>query len=47
MDPSNIIKEIVDKQKTSFFTKLGFLKPKREGTDCESISIYYEPFHII
>ena len=41
------IKSIVDKQKTKFFAKLGFLKPKREEIDCEAISLYYEPFHVV
>jgi hypothetical protein len=41
------IRKIVDKQKTKFFTKLGFLKPKREDIDCELVSLYYEPFHIV
>lgn len=41
------IKEIVDKKKTKFFAKLGFLKPKREDIDCEAISLYYEPFNVV
>jgi hypothetical protein len=41
------IGKVVNKRKTRFFTKLGFLKPKREDIDCESISLYYEPFHIV
>jgi hypothetical protein len=41
------IKKITYEQKNNFFTKLGFLKPKREEIDCESVSLFYEPFHIV
>lgn len=46
IDPSSI-KKITYAQKNSFFAKLGFLKPKREEIDCESVSLFYEPFHIV
>jgi hypothetical protein len=39
-------KNVVDKEKTGFFGKLGFLKPKREEVECESILLFYEPFVI-
>ena len=37
---------VVDKGKTGFFAKLGFLKPKHEEIECESILLFYEPFII-
>lgn len=37
-------KSIVEKDKTRFFAKLGFLKPKHEEIECESIMLFYEPF---
>ena len=37
-------KYIVEKDKTGFFAKLGFLKPKHEEIECESIMLFYEPF---
>jgi len=37
-------KNIVEKDKTRFFAKLGFLKPKREEIECESVLLFYEPF---
>jgi len=43
MDLENA-KNIVEKDKTKFFAKLGFLKPKREEIGCESILLFYEPF---
>jgi hypothetical protein len=43
MDLENT-KNIVEKDKTRFFAKLGFLKPKREEIECESILLFYEPF---
>ena len=43
MDLENA-KNIVEKDKTKFFAKLGFLKPKREDIECESILLFYEPF---
>lgn len=43
MDLENA-KNIVEKDKTGFFAKLGFLKPKREEVECESILLFYEPF---
>ena len=43
MDLENA-KNIFEKDKTRFFAKLGFLKPKREEIECESILLFYEPF---
>jgi len=43
MDLENA-KNIVEKDKTRFFAKLGFLKPKREEIECESVLLFYEPF---
>ena len=40
------VRKVVEKDKTSFFTKLGFLKPKQEDIDCESVLLFYEPFLI-
>lgn len=37
-------KNIVEKDKTKFFAKLGFFKPKREEIECESVQLFYEPF---
>jgi len=37
-------KNIVEKDKTGLFAKLGFLKPKHEEIECESILLFYEPF---
>ena len=37
---------VVEKGKTGFFAKLGFLKPKHEEIECESILLFYEPFII-
>jgi len=37
-------KNIVEKDKTGFFAKLGFLKPKHDEIECESILLFYEPF---
>jgi len=37
-------KNIVEKGKTGFFAKLGFLKPKHEEIECESVLLFYEPF---
>jgi len=37
-------KNVVEKSKTGFFAKLGFLKPKREEIECESVLLFYEPF---
>jgi hypothetical protein len=39
-----ITKEVVEKDKTGFFAKLGVLKPKREEIECESVLLFYEPF---
>lgn len=38
------IREIVQKEKTGFFVKWGFLKPKQEEIECQSIQLFYEPF---
>jgi len=43
MDLENA-KNIFEKDKTRFFAKLGFLKPKREEIECESVLLFYEPF---
>lgn len=43
MDLENA-KNIVEKDKTGLFAKLGILKPKREEIECESILLFYEPF---
>lgn len=40
------VREVVEKKKTKFFTKLGFLKPKNEEIECESILLFYESFLI-
>ena len=40
------VRNVIEKDKTKFFTKLGFLKPKLEEIECESISLFYEPFLI-
>ena len=37
-------KRVVEKGKTGFFAKLGFLKPKHEEIECESLPLFYEPF---
>ena len=37
-------KNVVEKDKTGFFAKLGFLKPKHEEIECESVLLFYEPF---
>jgi hypothetical protein len=37
-------KNVVEKDKTRFFAKLGVLKPKREEIECESVLLFYEPF---
>jgi hypothetical protein len=38
------IKNIVEKDKTKFFARLGFFKPKHEEIECESVELFYEPF---
>ncbi len=38
------IKNIVEKDKTKFFAKLGFFKPKHEEIECESVQLFYESF---
>jgi len=37
-------RSVVEKDKTHFFSKLGFLKPKRDEIECESVLLFYEPF---
>ena len=37
-------KSIIEKDKTKFFSKLGFFKPKHEDIECESVQLFYEPF---
>ena len=37
-------RNVVEKDKTGFFAKLGFLKPKRDEIECESVLLFYEPF---
>jgi len=39
-------KNVVAKDKTRFFAKLGFLKPKHEEIECESVLLFYEPFAV-
>jgi len=38
------VKNIVERDKTKFFAKLGFFKPKHEEIECESVQLFYEPF---
>lgn len=38
------IKNVVEKNKSSFFAKLGIIKPKQEEIECESLQLFYEPF---
>jgi hypothetical protein len=38
------VKQIVEKDKTKFFAKLSFFRPKHEDIECESIQLFYEPF---
>lgn len=40
-------KDIVEKEKTGFFSRLGFFKPKSEEIDCELVSLYYEPYIVV
>jgi len=37
-------KNLVEKDKTKFFAKLGFFKPKHEEIEFESVQLFYEPF---
>jgi hypothetical protein len=37
---------IIEENKTKFFTRLGFLKPKQGEIECESILLFYESFLI-
>jgi len=34
------VKNVVEKGKTGFFAKLGFLKPKHEEIECESVLLF-------
>ena len=43
IDPETA-KNVVEKGKTGIFAKLGFLKPKHEEIECESVLLFYEPF---
>ncbi len=40
------VRNAIEKDKTRFFAKLGFLKPKHEEIECESVLLFYEPFLI-
>ena len=40
------VKNVVEKGKTGSFARLGFLKPKHEEIECESVLLFYEPFVI-
>lgn len=35
---------IVERDKTKFFAKLGLFKPKHEEIECEAVQLFYEPF---
>lgn len=37
---------IIEKDKTKFFAKLGFFKPRHEDIECESVQLFYEPFMV-
>lgn len=39
-------KDIVEKDKTKFFAKLSFFRPKHEDIECESVQLFYEPFMV-
>jgi len=38
------VKNIIEKDKTRFFARLGLFKPKDEEIECESVQLFYEPF---
>ncbi len=38
------VKNIVEKDKTKFFAKLSFFRPRNEDIECDSIQLLYEPF---
>jgi hypothetical protein len=38
------IRAVIQKEKTGFFAKWRFFKPKQEEIECESIQLFYEPF---
>lgn len=40
------VRNVIEKNKTGFFAKIGFLKPKHEEIECESVLLFYEPFLI-
>lgn len=37
-------KDVVEKEKTGLFARLGVLKPKHEEIECESVLLFYDPF---
>ena len=41
------IKNVVEKNKSSFFAKLGIIKPKQEEIECESLQLFYESFVVV
>jgi len=46
VDPTTV-KLTGEKEKIKLFTKMGFLKPKPEEIQCESIEKYYEPYIVV
>ncbi len=36
--------DIIEKDKTKFFAKLSFFRPRQEDIECESVELLYEPF---
>jgi len=38
------VRNFIEKEKTDFFSRLRFIKPKPEEVVCEAISLFYEPF---
>jgi hypothetical protein len=39
-------KNVVEKDKTKFFAKLGFFKPKHGAIEVESVRLFYEPYMV-
>jgi hypothetical protein len=37
-------KNVVDKDKTKFYARLGVFRPKSEEIECEAVQLFYEPF---
>ncbi len=37
-------RDVAEQGKTGFFAKLGFLKPRHDEIECESVMLFYEPF---